>query len=138
SRCELRQVFTNLHADGAGGDRPKGAPHLGRGVRFQVEGVNVTGSAREENDDYTPGTLPLGAACAGSRPCVMGEKRWQPQPEQARVADLQQLAPRHPHRVSMAGALSVHSEILCGDTETERLKFVPKAGALNQLADRFV
>ena len=114
-------MLADLHAGHLGGDRLELAAHLRRGVRLEVERVDVAGAAGEEDEDHRLRPRPPRAGrTPGRGNGPVGQEGGQADPEQARVADLQEFAPRDAEGVPRSFAGGGHSSVSVGGREVAK------------------
>ena len=104
------QVLADLHAGSPGGDRLERPAHLCWCLRLQIKGVEVAGSAGEEDKNNRPRLVAAQAvAPVGGGQGAAGQQGGQPEPQQAGVANLHQLTPGDADAMPVADGGKHHS-----------------------------
>ena len=98
-RCEARQMFADLDAGDARGDRPKAPADLGWGLHLQVEHVLVRRAPRQIDHDHGLVAEAPGSCAAGGAQGLGGHQPRHRQPAEGEPANLQGMAPRAAPRV---------------------------------------
>src|SRR5438876_8400755 len=80
------QMLADTHAGNVGGDGAKFASEFDRGVRLQVEGVDLARPAKQVDHHTSLGPVGIGVSGRSLRPAC---KLWQEQPQGRQTTGLQ-------------------------------------------------
>ena len=98
---------------------PEFAAHFQRRIRFHIEHIEMARSAGEKNQNYRPWLARCALCFLPCRGHTQRRQRGQANPQQARVANLQQLAPADADRVPMSDGSECQKFFLAGRGEPQ-------------------